>query len=83
LKKKIGPFYIKGPCVEGVGSCDYPDWCDVCATCKCPLGKGRHQFSLPFNVTSSDLRGTYQANIFFTSATGQTGCVDITNISIQ
>lgn len=39
--------------------------------------------TIPMNITSVVPKGDYQANIRFTSATGQTGCVDITDIVLN
>ena len=37
IKKKVGPFWVKVPCIDGKGSCDYADACKKLGdTFKCP-----------------------------------------------
>jgi ganglioside GM2 activator len=61
IKKKVGPFWVNVPCENGVGSCDYPDFCEKwpipgpkCpdayikngVPCECPLKAGH--YTLPY-----------------------------------
>jgi ganglioside GM2 activator len=49
MEKKVGGFFIKVPCIDDVGSCNYSNlcasWADICPTtfakygipCQCPI----------------------------------------------
>ena len=65
MEKKVAGFWIKVPCVDNVGSCNYgdlcKDWADVCQKyfvkygipCACPLPP--HTYSIPDIIT--DVKG--------------------------
>ncbi|CAF3667314.1 unnamed protein product [Rotaria sp. Silwood1] len=85
---KATAFLVTLPikCENGVGSCTYHDWCVACSTCSCPVFGGKQIMEIPMNLTASipiGSKATVTAEINFRSATGQTGCVKITNIDVR
>ncbi|CAM2704728.1 unnamed protein product [Rotaria socialis] len=74
LQRKVGPFFVKVPCVENFGSCTYDNVCDLWAT-YCP--KYASKYGLPYKHVPPELLGEYRATVDITSSEGHLACVDI------
>ncbi|CAF1044230.1 unnamed protein product [Rotaria sordida] len=86
LKGKALGITLPIKCENGVGSCMYPDWCVACSTCSCPALGIKQIMEIPMNLTATIPIGSkakVKADITFRSATGQTGCVRITDVDLR
>ncbi|CAF3688248.1 unnamed protein product [Rotaria socialis] len=93
LQRKVGPFFVKVPCVENFGSCTYDNVCDLWATycpkyaskyglpCECPIPANTYSVSnadvLIDKHVPPELLGEYRATVDITSSEGHLACVDI------
>ncbi|CAL1536599.1 unnamed protein product [Lymnaea stagnalis] len=96
LKKKLETFWIRIPCIGGIGSCTYEDMCDVLAgavcpqpfvdnkvPCKCPFTQGHYSIptsAIDFNVGEVP-NGDYYAKIELTYGAKPVYCIEL-NVTI-
>jgi len=92
-ERKAGPFFVKIPCIDKVGSCTYADVCDDWAkfcpeylekygfTCTCPMPPKSFVITdAGFSVDSvvkPELLGDYRVTADLSTTDGHAGCVQI------
>jgi len=93
IERKVGPFFVKVPCVNNFGSCNYDNvcelWSQVCPKyaekfglpCECPIPANVYSVSNA-NVfiaksVPPELLGEYRATADISSSQGHLGCVFI------
>jgi ganglioside GM2 activator len=93
MEKKVAGFWIKVPCIDNVGSCNYgglcKDWADVCPKefakygipCTCPIAAGT--YTIPdavIDITKklpAGASGDFRITGNLVSSTGHLGCLQI------
>lgn len=93
MEKKVGSFYIKVPCIDNLGSCNYGNicesWAELCPKylapygipCTCPIPP--NTYSIPtatFDVTAklpSQANGDFRITADMSSGSGHLGCLRI------
>jgi len=93
MERKVGGFFIKIPCIDNVGSCNYGDICQVWAQacpkyfakygipCNCPIPA--NTYSVPDAVIGitgnipSILSGEFRITADIGSSAGHLGCLKI------
>jgi len=93
MEKKVGPAYIKIPCVDNVGSCNYGNlcqaWAEACPKyfekygipCTCPIPP--NTYSVPDAVIAitgklpSIASGEFRITGDIGSSAGHLGCVQV------
>ncbi|CAF2862332.1 unnamed protein product [Rotaria sp. Silwood2] len=91
MERKVGGFYVKIPCIDNVGSCNYgnicEDWAKVCPQyfekygipCECPIPA--NTYSIPDTTVEiksslpSELSGTFRITADIRSSEGHLGCI--------
>ena len=91
MERKAGSIYIKVPCVDNVGSCNYGNicevWAGICPTyferyapCNCPVPA--RNYSVPttaVDITASlpsIVSGAFRITSNFVSSAGRLGCLE-------
>jgi ganglioside GM2 activator len=93
LDRKVGPFFVKVPCVDNFGSCKYANACEMWAQycpkfaaqyglpCQCPIPADIYSVSnanIFVNMRPPpELLGEYRATADFGSRSSHLGCVNI------
>jgi len=93
LGKKVGSIWVKIPCIGQIGSCTYPDLCQILAMipqcpdafinnnvpCQCPFNTGTYTLpSSEFDVDASIFpAGDYHGQANLTMGDTVVGCYDI------
>ena len=98
MEKKVGSFYVKVPCVDNVGSCNYGNicqaWAEACpkyfekygVPCNCPIPA--NTYSVPdavVDVTSklpSIATGEFRLTADIASGEGHLGCLRL-NVNLK
>lgn len=93
MEKKVAGFFIKVPCVDNVGSCNYgdicKDWAEFCPKymanfsipCTCPIPA--NTYSIPTTVVDITSKlppgasGDYRVSADIGSSEGHLGCVKV------
>ena len=91
MEKKVGSFYVKVPCVDNVGSCNYGNicaaWESACPKyfsktgipCTCPIPPNTYSVSnAVIDVTSSlpsIIDGEFRVTADIGSGSGHIGCL--------
>ncbi|CAF1169087.1 unnamed protein product [Adineta ricciae] len=93
LERKVGPFFVKVPCVDNFGSCNYGNacqlWAEYCPKfaakfglpCQCPIPASTYSVSNANVVIKKtvppELLGEYRATVDISSSQSHLGCVFI------
>ncbi|CAF0836033.1 unnamed protein product [Adineta steineri] len=93
LERKVGPFFVKVPCVDNFGSCNYGNACELWAEfcpkyaarfglpCECPIAANIYSVSNANIVVDKkvppELLGEYRATVDIGSSQNHLGCVNI------
>jgi ganglioside GM2 activator len=93
MEKKIGGFYVKIPCIDNFGSCNYgslcEQWADACPKhfekygipCTCPIPANTYSVSDVIVQINGKLPsvgdGTYRITGDAASAAGHLGCLKL------
>lgn len=93
LERKVGPFFVKVPCVDNFGSCTYNNvcelWAEYCPTyaaqyglpCQCPIPPDTYSVSnaniLVNKHVPAELLGEYRATVDVRSSEGHLACIFI------
>ncbi len=98
LERKVGPFFVKVPCVDNFGSCNYGNVCDLWAEfcpkyaaeyglpCQCPIPADTYSVSNANIFIAKnlppELLGEYRTTVDIGSRSGHLGCINI-DLSIK
>lgn len=93
VERKVGPFFVKVPCVNNLGSCTYNNACELWAQycpkyaakyglpCQCPIPANTYSVSdasITINVSlPPELLGEYRTTADIRSGDSHFGCVII------
>ncbi|CAF2862292.1 unnamed protein product [Rotaria sp. Silwood2] len=98
LQRKVGPFFVKVPCVDNFGSCTYDNvcelWTELCSKyasryglpCECPIPVNTYSVSKATVLVSKhlppELLGEYRATVDIGSSESHIACINI-DLTIQ
>lgn len=93
VDRKVGPFFVKVPCVNNFGSCTYTNacelWSQVCpkfaqkygVPCQCPIPANTYSVSnISFLIGKKvppELLGDYRATVDIRSDDEHLGCIHV------
>ncbi|CAF0973602.1 unnamed protein product [Adineta steineri] len=87
IKAKVLGFEVPIQCEGTSGSCTHADWCGTaCTTCECPVKAGGQTLTIPLEFKQTlplVSSGTVNSKIEYLSATGQTGCIEVSNVQVR